>query len=183
LEIEQYLTEIVTPTIADYEASPTSRRRAFLACVALFHSVDYLQYPDRDGNLRKRLRGESPDFANVDRIAHAFKHVSSGHLDDPTNQPLKSEEVISRPPGAWDVAVWDSSRFDDPTGGVTLIADREFDVLATLKRAATFIRTQIKAPADPPPSDGGTLFHATSNDEWPEAEACFLLWGGVRVAV
>ncbi len=170
LEIEQYLSEIVDPTIADCEANPTSRRHAFLACVALFHAKDYL-HPGDGGNFRKRLRDESPDFANVDRIAHAFKHVSSGHPNAPTNQPLKSEEVISRPAGFWDVAVLGVSRWDDPTGGVTLNTDREFDLLATLKRAATFIRARIKAPDVPPRDDNDTRLHAASNDEWPDAEA------------
>ena len=171
MEIEQYLSEIADPTIADYEANPTSRRLAFVACVMLFHAIDYLQYPDRDGNLRKRCRDESPDFAHVDRIAHALKHVSSGHPNDPTNQPLHSGEVIARPPAIWGEMVWDLSRWDDATGGVTLDKDREFDLLATLKRAATFIRSRIKAPDVPPRDDNDTRLHAASNDEWPDAEA------------
>jgi hypothetical protein len=40
-----------------------------------------------------------------------------------------------------------------------------------LKRAATFIRAQIKAADVPAPGDNDTTFHAASNDEWPEAEA------------
>jgi nitrogen fixation-related uncharacterized protein len=171
LEIEQYLSEIADPTIADYEANPTSRRYGFVACVMLFHAIDYLQYPDRDGNLRKRLRDESPDFADVDRIAHALRHVSSGNPNDPANQPSNSGEAISRPPAIWGAMVWDLSRWDDATGGVTLHNDREFDLLATLKRAATFIRAQIKAADVPAPGDNDTTFHAASNDEWPEAEA------------
>jgi hypothetical protein len=103
-----------------------------------------MQYPDRDGNLRKRLRDQSVDFANVDRVAHAFKHVPSGHASDPNNQPLKSNEVIPRPPALWDIAKWDLSRWDDTTGGVTFKDERELDLLTTLERAAAFIRTQIK---------------------------------------
>ncbi len=147
MDAERYMDEIVDPTIADCEANPTSRRHAFLACVALFHAIDYLQYPDRDGNLRKRLRDESIDFACVDRVAHAFKHVASGHPNDPSNRPLKAEEVISRPPAIFGQAILDLSRWDDATGGVTLDRDRELDLLATMKGAAAFLREQIKAAA------------------------------------
>src|SRR5664280_2984354 len=137
------MNEIVDPTIADCEANPTSRRHAFLACAALFHTIDYLQYPDRDGNLRKRLRDESADFSSVDRVAHAFKHVASGHPNDPSNAPLSADDVIPRPPAIWGQMVWDLSRWDDATGGVTLDGDRNLDLLATMKRAAAFMREKI----------------------------------------
>jgi hypothetical protein len=144
MDVEQYLTEIVEPTIAECEASPTSRRHAFLACVALFHTLDYLQLAVGSANLRKSFRDQSVDFADVDRIAHAFKHVSTGHPASANNQPLKSDDVITRPPAVWGVAVWDLSRWDDEKGGVTLNEDREFDLLATLQRALAFVRAQIK---------------------------------------
>jgi hypothetical protein len=109
-----------------------------LAAAAVFHAIDYLGV----GSLRKKFR-ENADFALVDRIAHAFKHVQTGHPNDPNLQPLSSKDVISRPPPQWDVAVWDLSHWDDPTGGVTLDADPALDVLSTLKRAAEFMRAQI----------------------------------------
>jgi hypothetical protein len=70
------MTEIVEPTISDFEANPTSVRHAFLACVVTFHSIDYV--PKKSANRRKLFRKESPEFATVDRIAHAFKHVETG---------------------------------------------------------------------------------------------------------
>ncbi len=39
---DDYMAEMVDPTIADLEADPTNRRRGFLACVATFHGIDYL---------------------------------------------------------------------------------------------------------------------------------------------
>jgi hypothetical protein len=144
MDAEQYLDEFVDPTIAEYADNPTSRRRAFLACAALFHTIDYMQFPEKDGNLRKILREASIDFALVDRIAHAFKHASSGHARDPINQPLKADDVISRPPAIFGTMILDLSRWDDEAGGVTLDADREIDLLVTLKRAAAFMRAQIK---------------------------------------
>jgi len=90
-----YLEDIVTPTIKDFEANPTSVRHAFLACVATFHAIDYLAYPDKSANVRQRAREASPAFATVDLVAHAFKHVASGN---PNKKRLKAGEVVVRRP-------------------------------------------------------------------------------------
>lgn len=138
MEIERYFEQIVDPTIADFEANPTSVRHAFLAAVAVFHAIDYL---DADSH-RKKFRESNADFALVDRIAHAFKHVHTGHPADPNLQPLSAEGVIARPAAAWDSAVWDLSSWDDAIGGVMLDGDRTLDVLSAVKRAAEFLRGQ-----------------------------------------
>jgi hypothetical protein len=136
-DLVRYLDEIVEPTIADFEQNPTSVRHAFLACVATFHSIDYLAYPRKPQPLRQLFRRQSTDFALVDRVAHAFKHVASGN---PTGERLVSAEVISRPPAVWGSAVWDLSKWDDPTGGVTLDSDRGVDLLGAIKRTVDFLR-------------------------------------------
>jgi hypothetical protein len=136
-DLVRYLDEIVEPTIADFEQNPTSVRHAFLACVAVFHSIDYLAYPRKPQPLRQLFRRQSTDFALVDRVAHAFKHVTSGNQID---ERLGSAEVISRPPAVWGSAVWDLSRWDDPIGGVTLNNDRGVDLLGALKRTVDFLR-------------------------------------------
>jgi hypothetical protein len=136
-DLVRYLDEIVEPTIADFEQNPTSVRHAFLACVATFHSIDYLAYPRKPQPLRQLFRRQSTDFALVDRVAHAFKHVASGN---PTGEWLVSAEVISRPPAVWGSAVWDLSKWDDPTGGVTLDSDRGVDLLGAIKRTVDFLR-------------------------------------------
>jgi hypothetical protein len=141
MEIERYFEQIVDPTIADFEANPTSVRHAFLAAVAVFHAIDYL---DADSH-RKKFRESDADFALIDRIAHAFKHVRTGHPADPNLQPLSAEGVIARPPAAWDSGAWDLSRWDDPIGGITLDDDRCLDILTAVKRAADFVRRQAKA--------------------------------------
>jgi hypothetical protein len=145
MDFPQYFTEIVEPTIQEFAENPTSRRLAFLACVVTFHAIDYLAAAENTpntGNLKKRFGNESAEFAIVDRVAHAFKHVNAGHPNAPINQPLTSGEVISRPPGRWGVAVWGLSRWDDPVGGVTLDLEPRVDLLATVRAAADFIRAQ-----------------------------------------
>lgn len=135
-DLQRYLNEIVDPTIADFAKEPTSVRRAFLACVAVFHSIDYLAFPRSSQGLRQKFRQECSDFATIDRVAHAFKHVVTGTPDD----RLRSQEVIIRPSGTWDKAVWDLSRWDDRRGGVTLDNERNVDVLDAVGRAAAFLR-------------------------------------------
>ena len=141
MEIDRYLEQIVDPTIADFKANPTSVRHAFLAAVAVFHAIDYL-----DANsYRKKFREDSADFALVDRVAHAFKHVQTGNPADPNLQPLSAEGVIARPPAYYDVSgAWDLSCWDDPIGGVTIDDDRQLDVLLAIKRAAEFVRLQAE---------------------------------------
>jgi hypothetical protein len=143
----QYLDEIVEPTINDFEKHPTSVRHAFLACVATFHSVDYLAYDalrrtprrGRVGNLKETFGKESADFHRVDKIAHAFKHVVSHG-----KEKIRATEVISRPPGRAGVARAGPSRAGDSDGGVTLANDVSVDLLAVLKRAVDFLRRQNK---------------------------------------
>jgi len=101
-----YLNEIVEPTIKDFENNPTSTRHAFLACVTTFHAIDYLTYSKRPAHMRQKLRNRSQDFAIVDRVAHAFKHVDTRDPD----QPLESTDVIPRAPAIWGEAQWDLSR-------------------------------------------------------------------------
>ena len=139
-EAEHYLIEIVDPTIDDFEANPTSVRRAFLACVTTFHTIDYLF--ENTANPRKTFRVESPEFAVVDRVAHAFKHRKTGDTRNLNNQPLKADEVISRPPAKWDEAVWDSSRWDDNIGGATIEKECELDLLRIVKKAVEFLRSK-----------------------------------------
>jgi hypothetical protein len=134
-DLERYLRDFVDPTIADLEANPTSVRHMFLACVVVFHAIDYLAHPSSSRSLRNRFRLESREFAIIDRVAHAFKHVTTRGLE-----PLHASEVISRPPAVFDHAVFDLSQWDDSTGGVTLDDDRTIDLLATVKAAADFLR-------------------------------------------
>jgi hypothetical protein len=55
-DLERYLDEIAEP-IKDFEAHPTSVRHAFLACVVVFHGIDYLAYPRmRPSTLRQQFQ-------------------------------------------------------------------------------------------------------------------------------
>jgi hypothetical protein len=146
MEIDRYFEQIVEPTIENFEANPTSVRHAFLAAVVVFHAIDYLPHRTASSaSLRNKFRKECADFAIVDRIAHAFKHVETGHTDNPQNQPLSARGVVARPPMYYGVSgAYGLSRWNDPVGGVTLDGDRRVDVLVAVKKAVEFLRSKIR---------------------------------------
>lgn len=143
-DLEQYLSEIVDPTLKDFEANATSRRHAFLACVATCHAVDYLAYPKAPQTLRTQFSKESRAFEIVNDVGQAFKHVVRGERGDPR---MRQSEVISRPPDYWGVAAWDVSRWDDVVGGVTLDSDRTVDLLEVVREAVRFLWGKVHADA------------------------------------
>jgi hypothetical protein len=143
MDAKTFADEIVEPTIADFEREPRSPRRAFLACVATFHMIDYIAHPATPSQRRGAFRRQSQAFAVVDRVAHAFKHVATGHPSDQTLQPLTSDQVIERPPAFWGVAVWGLSRWDDAIGGVTIHGEHGHDLLEDVKEAAAFLRSKL----------------------------------------
>lgn len=84
-----YLDLIVEPTFLDYQSNPGSARHAFLACVAVFHSID--RVPNHSGNLRKAWGDQSIEFLVVDMFAHHLKHVKSNpekRVSDKPGLPL-----------------------------------------------------------------------------------------------
>ena len=126
--LDDYLDEFVEPTIREFAKDPTSRRRAFLACVVTHHALD-------------RMSGEQKEQARaylepIGKVANAFKHVVATRSEP----PLAASEVITRPPFIWDKGVWDLSVFNDFEGGVTLDRDRSVDLLDTLRRAVAYLR-------------------------------------------
>ena len=143
MDARSYIFDIVVPTLADYERDKTSVRHGFLACVAAFHAVDYLSTDEvSSSSLRQKLRRECPSFVLIDRVAHAFKHAETGHPNS-TVQPLRSDEVISRPPAAWGVGVWGLSRWGDPFGGVTLASDVNADLLRELNLVLAHLKREL----------------------------------------
>jgi hypothetical protein len=135
IDLERYVIDFVDPTIDDFAKNPTSVRHAFLACVAAFHGVDYLAWPDDPGKLRSHLRRDE-DFRIVDDVAHAFKHVATSRRP---NKGLRPSDVVSRPSGAFDGATFDGSHFDAETGRVTLTNSGGINLLEAVKAAVQFM--------------------------------------------
>lgn len=76
-DLERYLKTIVEPTVDEFHKNQMSERHAFLACVALYHSIDRAAYPRKALTLNQRWRAASPTFGLIDVMAHDFKHVRS----------------------------------------------------------------------------------------------------------
>ena len=60
---------------------------------------------------------------------------------------MRQSEVIERPPGVWDQAVWDLSRWDDLVGGVTLESNITVDLLAVVREAVGFLWGKVHSAA------------------------------------
>jgi hypothetical protein len=134
-DLERYVRDIVEPTLDDFREHPASVRHAFLACVAVFHGVDYLTYPDRPSKLRGQLR-KSDDFKIVDDVAHAFKHVATGRRE---NVGLKADEVVTRKSDPFDGAIFDQSTFDSEMDGVTFSRNRSVDLLTAAENTVKLL--------------------------------------------
>jgi hypothetical protein len=140
-----YLEQIVDPTIAEFDKNPYSRRHAFLACLVTFHTIDYIEPREpQKRSAREAFRKESDAFAVIDRVAHAFKHVKTGHSKSEYNRPLRVEHVYSRPPAITGVMRTGISRLGDTTGGVALWGENSTDLLPIVKQASKFLRSKRK---------------------------------------
>jgi hypothetical protein len=47
--LERYLALIVEPTVEEFRCNPFSLRHAYLACVATYHAIDRVAYPQGVG--------------------------------------------------------------------------------------------------------------------------------------
>jgi hypothetical protein len=87
--VARYLEVIVNPTFDDFSRDRGSVRLAYLACVAIFHTVDRAadEIGIRSANIRQEWCKESLEFKLVDVIAHHFKHVKSSDEKIPPTRP------------------------------------------------------------------------------------------------
>jgi hypothetical protein len=104
----------------------------------------YLTYPKKPASCHRSFGKKSYEFATVDRIAHAFKHVATGHERNADCPPLKAEDVEHPQPPGWSGLSLDLSNWGGAKG-VTLRSEDGRDLLEIVKGAAAFIRTQIKS--------------------------------------
>jgi hypothetical protein len=140
-DLEEYLIKFADPTIADFEQNPSSVRYGFLACVVLFHAVDYRAYPKSSSGLRQQWRKKSDDFALIDKVAHAFKHVAT---PSPSRPKLLAKHVSRRPPAIVGQMMLGASLLGDPTGAVVVEGK---NLLHVVRRAASFLREIVQAPS------------------------------------
>jgi len=77
MDLDEYINRIVDPTFLDFQKNPSSGRHAFLACIVVYHSVDYASFPNKTKEITEYWSKNSIEFAIVDMIANHIKHVKS----------------------------------------------------------------------------------------------------------
>jgi hypothetical protein len=112
-----YVSEIVVPTLREFRDDRRSRRRAYLAAIAVFHIKEHLrQAGERNVERTMRAAGakSAHDFRVVRAICNGSKHVTTdaSHL-----VPFSAGSDTDRPPAFFGQAVWGVSKFDDLDGG------------------------------------------------------------------
>jgi hypothetical protein len=108
------MDEIVIPTLREFRDDRRSRRRAYLACVAVFHLKDHLKKAGGK-NIEATMRASCGVAFDVVRgVCNGVKHVETDgrHLVG-----FRVGEDSERPPAVWGQAVWGVSRWGDPVGG------------------------------------------------------------------
>jgi hypothetical protein len=133
---EEYMREILEPTIKDLVQNRASERHAFLACVATYHTIDYLCGKRRKAVLRGEYRAQSAAFAAVDRIAHGRVDAQPG----PKRSALRVAETPAAPGEA----------------RVARLPGEGADILAIVNEAADFLAKKAREQAsqeDQPAND------------------------------
>jgi hypothetical protein len=150
---EEYMRDIMQPTLKDLVQNRTSKRHAFLACVVTYHMIDYLSGKRRKAVLRGEYRVQSAAFAAIDRIAHGCADAQSGR----GRSPSRAGETPA-----------DLTAFAE--GEATLTGEGT-DILALVNEAADFLAKKAGEHAsqeDQPASD--TYYVVIPFDRNPQGE-------------
>ena len=130
---EEYMREIMEPTIKDLVQNRTSKRHAFLACVATYHTIDYLCGKRRKAVLRGEYRAQSAAFAAVDRIAHGRVDAQPG--------PKRSALRVAETPADSSAAFAEGNSRINALGDARAVKlpGKGADILAIVNEAADFL--------------------------------------------
>jgi hypothetical protein len=109
-----FMNEVVVPTLRELRDERRSRRRAYLACIAVFHLKDHLKKVGENG-VEETMRASCGIAFDVVRgVCNGTKHVET---DGSHVVAFRAGDDTDRPPAVWGEAVWDVSRWDDAVGG------------------------------------------------------------------
>ena len=140
MDAREFYETIVISTVAEFESEPADRRRAFLACLTVFHMCDYLE-PGRQERreLIEALRIECPQFETVERVANAFKHTRSSWRSLPVSH------VYARPPAVAGQMQAGLSMLGDFDGGVEVWGERDSDIGSALQAVLPVLAARVTA--------------------------------------
>jgi hypothetical protein len=96
-DLMRYLKLIVEPTVDEFKKNPASVRHAYLAAVAIYHSIDRAaaSKDKKVKHLREKWRAD-PAFALMDIVAHDFKHIKADWRKTSRKVTSRSGAVIGR---------------------------------------------------------------------------------------
>src|SRR5262245_21863812 len=109
-----FMDEIVVPTLRELRDDRRSRRRAYLACIAVFHLKDHLKEAGEKGIETTMRASCGVAFDVVRGVCNGTKHAQTDGSHPVT---FRVGDDSDRPPAKWGQARWGVSRWDDPMGG------------------------------------------------------------------
>ena len=111
---QEFMDQVVLPTVAELKVEPRSRRRAYLACIVTFHLKDHLKTAGETG-IETTMRTAAGDSFDVVRgICNGTKHVQT---DQSHPIPFAAGKDWDRPPAILGQMIIGVSRLGDPHGG------------------------------------------------------------------
>lgn len=132
---QEYCDEIVLPTFREYENSTNSRRRAYLACIVVFHLADYLKKAGAVEPAAVMRAKCLPAWQTVHAVATGAKHHDNN--DAKNKNPLKfwAGTDVYRPPAVTGEMECGWSELGDEYGSVIMPTNDSFgeNVLDALK--------------------------------------------------
>ena len=135
----EYVNEIVVPTVLELRDDTRSRRRAYLACIAVFHVKDHLSKAGETG-IESAMRAATGEAFDVVRgVCNGTKHVRTdrGHVI-----AFTSGDDYDVPPAFADMMIVDVSYLDDTVGGREIeTPSGVFDLYAV---ASTTLKTFVQ---------------------------------------
>ncbi len=138
----EYLLEIVAPTVRDASDDRRSRRKAYLACIAVYHLIDYLAVDAAEEGGTGRRRREAIEVrlkAHAETALHVVRGVTNGvkHsvLERPHVIPFGPGQDYWRPPARAGEMECGVSQLGDLTGGRQFEdGNRQFDIYWETRR-------------------------------------------------
>ena len=137
----EYVTEIVAPTLRECKDERQSRRRAYLACITVFHVKDHLKEAGETG-IEKSMRLHTGEAFDVVRaVCNGAKHVKT----DPKHRiPVRAGDDWYRPPAVAGLMVADLSVLGDGDGGREFEhADIRHDIYSCARRVLLGSRPRV----------------------------------------
>lgn len=109
-----FMNEIVVPTLREFRDERRSRRRAYLACIAVFHLKNHLKKAGESGIEAAMRAASGVAFDVVRGVCNGTKHVET---DGTHSVGFRAGADSDRPPAILGELVLNVSQLDDVVGG------------------------------------------------------------------